>query len=400
MIATSACRPWQPDRAVDTAQHAVATPRAGTRPKIANARKRSERPFDEEPFRNLLDLPVLRHGAPFRDAINKAHHGRADQITPVEADVVRGSYEDVFSAIDACWLAYARFMGRLPPEEAVAQVQKAAPDLKLVALRKTPISVVGRLAARAAGAPLTTIEQATDHLDLASLGDVSLFTLRAPTLGMVAFPGQTLIVSATAEVKNGDLAIVRTPGRTYARKIGLDKSDPSRLALETMPSTSPRAPQTHFVQRSMANVSKVIGVLFDETKPTKSQDEAIEAERSTVLDQVIAAEGVVGDSAFPVALDGGHVLLGVAPDLALLDGCIVAVVTRNDDFSTEYFAYLKRLGKALPGSQTIYYLENVGQTGEGEFVQFRKRGIRPIESIAVVEQNWGRVPARGVATAC
>ncbi len=32
MIATSACRPWQPDRAADTAQHAVATPRAGTRP--------------------------------------------------------------------------------------------------------------------------------------------------------------------------------------------------------------------------------------------------------------------------------------------------------------------------------------------------------------------------------
>lgn len=31
------------------------------------------------------------------------------------------SHEDVFSAMDACWLAYARFMGRLPPEEAVAE---------------------------------------------------------------------------------------------------------------------------------------------------------------------------------------------------------------------------------------------------------------------------------------
>ncbi|CAO3456089.1 hypothetical protein [Azospirillum argentinense] len=356
--------------------------------KIANARNRGERPFNEEPFRRLLELPALKPGVPFRDIINKAHHGRADQITPVEAEIVRQNYEDVFSAIDACWLAYARFMGRLPSEEAVAQAQRATPDLKLVMLRSTPISVVGQLAAHAAGAPLTTIDQATDRLDLSSLGDVSLFTLRAPTLGLVAFPGQTLIVSATAEVKNGDLAIVRTPGRTYARRIGLDKSDRSRIALETMPSTNPRAPQTHFVQRSSTHLSKVIGVLFDETTPAKSQDEAIETDCSPILEQVVAAAGVVGDSAFPVALDAGHVLLGVAPDLALLNGRILAVVTRTDEFTTEHYAYLKRLGKAMPGSRTIYYLENVGQTGEGEFVQFPTSGIAPTAGIPLVEQTW------------
>ncbi|CCV03107.1 conserved hypothetical protein [Mesorhizobium metallidurans STM 2683] len=356
--------------------------------KIANARNRGEPPFNEEPFRRLLDLPSLKPGASFREVINKAHHGRADQITPVEAEIVRQGYEDVFSAIDACWLAYARFMGRLPPEEAVAEAQKATPDIKLVALRSTPISVVGRLAARAAGAPLTTIDQAMERLDLASLGDVSLFTLRAPTLGLVAFPGQTLIVSATAEVKNGDFAVVRTPGKTYARRIGLDKSDRSRIALETMPSTNPRSPPTHFIQRSSAHLSKVIGVLFDETTLAKSQDEAVEADRSPILEQVVAAAGVVGDSAFPVALDAGYVLLGAAPDLALLDGRILAVVTRADEFSTEHFAYLKRLGKVMPGSQTIYYLENVGQAGEGEFVQFPVSGVSPSAGVPVVEQTW------------
>ncbi|EJL51626.1 hypothetical protein PMI09_04416 [Rhizobium sp. CF122] len=356
--------------------------------KIANARNRGEQPFNEEPFRRLLDLPALKPGAPFRDVINKAHHGRADQITPVEAEIVRQGYEDVFTAIDACWLAYARFMGRLPSEEAVAEAQKATPDLKLVALCSTPISIVGRLAARAVGAPLTAIDQATDQLHLSSLGDVSLFTMRAPTLGLVAFPGQTLIVSATAEVKNGDLAIVRTPGKTYARKIGIDKSDRSRIALETMPSTNPRAPQTHFVRRSGAKLSKVIGVLFDETTPSKSQDEAIETDRSPILEQVVAAAGVVGDSAFPVVLDAGHVLLGAATDLTLLDGRILAVVARSDEFSTEHFAYLKRLGKAMPGSQTVYYLENVGQTGEGEFVQFPLSGVAPIAGIPIVEQTW------------
>ncbi|KOF16034.1 hypothetical protein AC244_21760 [Ensifer adhaerens] len=356
--------------------------------KIANARNRGEQPFTEQPFQRLLELPALKTGAAFREIINKAHHGRADQITPVEAEVVRQGYEDVFSAIDACWLAYARFMGRLPPEEAVAEAKKSTSDLKLVELRSTPISIVGRLAARAAGAPLTTVDQATDRLDLSSLGDVSLFTLRAPTLGLVAFPGQTLIVSATAEVENGDLAIVRTSSKTYARKIGLDRSDHSRIALETMPSTNPRAPRTYFVQRSSVQLSKVIGVLFDETTPSKSQDEAVETDRSLVLEQVVAAAEVVGDSAFPVALDAGHVLLGAAPDLALLDRRILAVVARADEFSTEHFAYLKRLGKAMPGSQTVYYLENVGQTGEGEFVQFAVNGVAPTAGIPIVEQTW------------
>jgi SOS-response transcriptional repressor LexA len=356
--------------------------------KIANARKRGEKPFNEEPFRRLLDLPALKTGAPFRDVINKAHHGRADQITPTEADIVRQGYEEVFSAIDACWLSYARHMGRLPPEEAVAEAQRAAVDLNIVTLPSAPVSVVGRLAARAAGAPLTSVEQATEQFDLRSLGDVSFFTLRAPTLGLVAFPGQTLIVSSGAEVKNGDIAVVRTPGRIYARRIGIDKTDLSRVALETMPSTNARVPPTHFVQRSSAQISKVIGVLFDETATGKSQDEAMEAKHSPILEQVTAAAVVVGDSAFPVALDTGYVLLGRAPDLSVLDGRILAVVTQSDRFSAEYFAYLKRLGKAMPGSQSVYYLENVGQTGEGEFVQFPITGAAPVAGVPVVQQMW------------
>jgi hypothetical protein len=356
--------------------------------KVANARNRGEEPFNEEPFRRLLELPLLRAGAPFREVINKAHHGRADQISPAEADVVRQGYEEVFAAIDACWLAYARFMGRLPPEQAVAQMKKGASSLTIVSLPSKPIAVVGRLAAREVGAALSSVEEATETFDLRSLGDVSLFTLRAPTLGLVAFPGQSLIVSATAEVKNGDLAVVQTPGRTYARRIGIDKSDLSRIALETMPSTNPGAPQTHFVQRSSAMLSKVIGVLFDETTPAKSQDEVVFTASSPVLSQVVAAAVVIGDSAFPVALDQGHVLLGRPPNLSALNGRILAVVAQANSFSTDHFAYLKRLGKVAPGASSMFYLENVGQSGEGEYVQFPAAGAKPIPGVPIVRQHW------------
>jgi hypothetical protein len=356
--------------------------------KIGNARNRGEKPFNEEPFRRLLELPVLRVGAPFREVINKAHHGRADQISPGEAEVVHRGYEEVFAAIDACWLAYARFMGRLPPEQAVAEVQKPASSPTIVSLPRKPIAVVGRLAAREVGAPLANVEDATEAFDLGSLGEVSLFTLRASTLGFVAFPGQTLIVSATAGLKSGDLAVVQTPGRTYARRIGIDRADPSRIALETMPSTNPNEPPTHFIQRSSARLSKVIGVLFDEATPTKSQDEAVPITGSPVLNQVVAAAIVDGDSAFPVALDQGHVLLGRPPDVSVLNGQILAVVAQTDSFSTDYFAYLKRLGKAVPGAPSVYYLESVGQSGEGEFVQFPAFGARPVAGVPIVRQHW------------
>jgi hypothetical protein len=355
--------------------------------KIANARNRGERPFNEEPFRKLIEIPQLKGGAPFRDAINKAHHGKADQLTPVDADVVRQGYEDVFAAIDACWLAYARFMGRLPPDQAVAEATKAPAGPNVVPFSIAPLSVIGRLAAHESGAPLTTVEDAKDKFDLAAMGDVSLFTLRAPTLGLVAFPGQTLIVSLTAEVRNGDFAVVQTPGKAYARRIGMDKADPSRIALESMPSTNSRVPQTHFVQRSSATLNKIVGVLFDETVPAKSQDEAIAATTSAILSQVIAAAVVAGDSAFPVAPDKGHVLLGRAPDISQLAGRILAVVTRQDVHSSGHSAYLKRLGKQMPGSSSVYYLENVGQTGEGEFVQFPGAG-GGVPGVSVVDDMW------------
>lgn len=355
--------------------------------RIANARNRGERPFNEEPFRKLLDLAALRSGAPFRDTINKAHHGRADQITPVNAETVRVNYEDVFAAIDACWLAYARSMGRLPPEQAVAEVRQSQPDLVVIPFPPRPIGVIGRLAAREPGGRLSTIEDATDTYDLSVLGDVSLFTLRAPTLGLVAFPGQTLVVSIGAEVRNGDVAVIQTAGRTYARRVGIDLADTTWIALESLPSTSSRVPPTHFVQRSASTLSKVIGVMFDETSPVKSNDEAIPTVTSDVLAHVQAAAVVVGDSAFPVARDKGYVLLGKAQDITRLGGRIVAVVTRDDEFSTEHFAYLKRLVKQMPGVPSVYYLESVGQSGEGEFVQFSLSSSL-VGGVPVVIETW------------
>ena len=70
--------------------------------RIQQVRGRGERPFNEEPFRKLVEMPCLQPGGRFREIINRAHHGRADQITPAEAEVVREHHIAVLDAIDAC----------------------------------------------------------------------------------------------------------------------------------------------------------------------------------------------------------------------------------------------------------------------------------------------------------
>jgi len=134
---------------------------------------------------------------------------------------------------------------------------------------------------------------------------------------------------------------------------------------------------------------KIVGVLFDDIATPHSQGEAVPTIGSPVLDQVVAAGHVAGDSAFPVARNGGRVLLGQPPrDVGTLAGRIIAVMTRTDRHSQEYLAYLKRLGKPMPSVPDVYYLENVGETGEGEYVRFASTRPSSLDAIPLVEQYW------------
>ena len=247
--------------------------------------------------------------------------------------------------------------------------------------------MIGNMAAHGVGAALVEVDAAVDTFRLGALGDTSFYTLRASTLGLIALPGQTIIVSLTAEARHGDLAIVQTAGKVYARRVGIDREDPSRIALETLQSTA-NVPPTHFVMRSAARVSKVIGVLFDDAPQIRSQDEAVTTDRSPILEQVTAAARVVGDSAFPLARNGHHVLLGSAGRPETLVGSPVAVIARDDPGSPDRHGFLKRLGKSLPGHRNVHYLENIGQMGEGEYVQFPVGGTSPLPGVAVVENFW------------
>jgi hypothetical protein len=203
---------------------------------------------------------------------------------------------------------------------------------------------------------------------------------------MVALQGQTLIVSLNEQPRHGDLAVVQTAGKTYARRIGIDRHDPSRIALETLQSTA-NVPPTHFVMQTASRILKIIGVLFDNAQPGRGQDEAILADVSQIIQQVTGVAQVIGDSAFPLANDGHHVLIGPAGPLDALVGRIVAVIAHDDPDFPQRRGFLKRLGKPMPGRGHVHYLENVGLFGEGEYVQFPVVSA-PIPGVPLVDQIW------------
>lgn len=105
---------------------------------------------------------------------------------------------------------------------------------------------------------------------------------------------------------------------------------------------------------------------------------------------------MVDDSAYPVAANDQRVLIspietGPNPEATLrfLRGRIVAIVTRPSEAAAEERqAYLKRLGQQMPGEPTIWYMENVGQQGEGGYIQFGEEPDPRFTEVPLVDGIW------------
>ncbi len=327
---------------------------------------------------------MLKSGAQFREIINRAHHGRADQITPADAAIVSDQFARVLDAIDACWISYARFMRRLPFDSVLGANDNAPEALSAIAL-PGKFQVIGKLAAREPGGLHVPIGHDVEEINFGELQDIALVALRTASLGLVALPGQTLIVSLSKPVKNGDLAVVQYGDKLFARRVGLDKNDPSRVALESIPSTSGNVAPTHFVPKAKVRLNKIIGVLYDNIG-TAGSGEASPVQSSPMMLRVKCAARIVGDSAYPIAQDGQYVLLEPRNGLTSIEADIVAIRTQADAVSDTGYGYLKRIGKSIPSLPHVHYLENVGLSGEGLFVQMPS--ANPTASVEIIDQAW------------
>lgn len=327
---------------------------------LRSARNNGERPFDEAPFEALLSHTALREAAPFYTIINKAHH-RLHEITPYEAGQVSEDFDQIDRLLRSCSAAYARFMGRLTREDRDLFLIDMPPAPAPVTLAKTPMLLLGEVSARSS-ANVLALTQPGETFDLNDLGAVALFGVRSPGLGSFALQGQVVIVSLEQETGDGDPVVALNDGKTYLRRLHVDRRDPSRVALACDRTGTDRVPPTLMLPRARTRLLPIVGVLYEQ-ESFSGREETCPIDSCKILRRNLVAARVTDDSAYPIIRSGDIVLLDALKDISTdeirrLEDRIVVVTTGT---ASDSFAYLKRLGVEL--SAGVRVLENVGIKG-------------------------------------
>lgn len=326
---------------------------------VRSAHNNGERPFEEPPFHALLAHVALRNNAPFYKIINKAHH-RLQEVTPHEAGEVAELFKEIDRLLRSCSASYARFMGRLTSEDKDLYFASLPPVPDRVTLNIAPIPLLGEVSARSHADRLAAA--ACEVFDFGALGNIALYGVRSPGLGVLALQGQVVAVSLDREARDGDPVIALNGDKVYCRRFLGDKRDPSRIALSCDQSGTERVAPTRLLPRAKTLLLPIVGVLYDQER-FDGKEEACPVATSKLLDRNLVAVRVVDDSAYPVIRNGDTAVLEAVEnlnenDIARLEDRIVVAVLDSEGDS---FAYLKRLGgEVSPG---IRILENVGLKG-------------------------------------
>ena len=336
------------------------------------ARNNGEHPFDEPPFDGLLTHAQLRDSAPFYRCINKAHH-RPQDVTPHDAGEVSKVFSGINSRLRSCSAAYARFMGRMTSEDEDLVSDDFPPRPVPKVLGTASIQVLGRVSARSS-ADLLAGGLDAQLFELASLGAVACYGVRAQGLSPIVLQGQVVIASLESEAVDGDPVVALCGGRMYLRRLFSDGKDPSRIVLASDRSGTEQVAPTLLLQRARTRLLPVVGVVYEE-RSFPGRDEVTEVEGSKLFELPLVAARVADDSAFPIIRAGDLVLMEPVPNLdeaevmRLEDSLVVATAGTG----SEVFAYLKRLGgTAAPG---VRILENVGLKGSALSVAINDEGL-------------------------
>lgn len=327
---------------------------------VRSAKNKGERPFEEPPFQALLANAALRDNAPFYKIINKAHH-RLHEVTPHDAGEVAPSFKEIDKLLRSCSASYTRFMGRLTREDSDLYFEELPPAPKPAIFCQKSIPLLGEVCARSQGDILATSE-ANESFDFSVLGDVALYGVRSPSLGLLALPGQVVAVSLDRETRDGDPVIALNGNKIYCRRLYNDTRDPSRIALACDLSGTESVPPTRLLPKAKTRLMPIVGVLYEQKK-FDGVEEACPVLSSRLLEKELVAVRVRDDSAYPIVRKADIALLEAVQILSrdILSSLEDRIVVAEVNSEGEDFAYLKRLGgEVSPG---VRILENVGLKG-------------------------------------
>jgi hypothetical protein len=315
-------------------------------------------PFNQTPFKRLVDDKAFKHGSDFLRVLNHSHHGEADKISYMDVISIKDDCIRAQKLVESVYEAYERWLRR--DKVPVVSVVPAEPLEMERPSFAAPI--IEGIAAATSYSSTRMAEVTFENFQLDWFDDKAVYRLNTHNFGFAARIGSHIIVSTQDdEVKSNSLVIALSQAKTYAGRLLKNSADPGMIVLSSEAENPKHRPPSVFLKNENTRLMKVMGIIFDSEKfYTQSSEEAIYTSNSKPLDKVEVVFTIDGDSAMPLALPKQKILAGesiLPSDFHKYEGELVAVSTSEGD-------YFKRMGKVLPGYPRYRQLESIGALGE------------------------------------
>jgi hypothetical protein len=340
--------------------------------------------FSAHVFRRFVDHPALTDGSPVLTLMNKAHHGKRQEIRSAEVAQCSNDLGDLLELVEQMYEECYRWRRR---DIAKAQTPiEAPPALEPMPHFSLEVLICPDLAAFTDHSPTEDSQAPIERLDAHLLDNTVVFYLRRPNFGFAAPAGSLAIVGAVPG-PTGDrrLVIARHENAVYARRFVRGTNAGVIGLTAEVPDPRTKTPKTVFLPESQVAIHQVTGIIFDhEITVGHGQEEAVPVDARNVLERIEIAFRVLDDSAVPLALENQVVLGGACIELAELAQHQHALVALTLDDGSSIF---KRVGSALPGDLAhLRQFESIGGLGSSQVLSVGKphKGFRSVSNARLI----------------
>lgn len=346
--------------------------------------------FSAHVFRRFVDHSALADRSPVLVLMNKAHHGRRQEIRAADVAQCADDLTELLELVEQMYEECYRWRRRdAPKDQPATQAHlelQVPPALTSMSRLEMNVVICPDLAAFTQHAPSGESQESPERLDPHLLDGTVAYYLRRPNFGFAAPVGSLAIVEAVpGPAEDRLLVIARHGNATYARRLVRGTSAGVIGLTAEVPDPRTRTPKTIVLPEAEVAIHRVVGVIFDHSiKVPQGKEEALQVDVNDVLKHIEIAFRVVDDSAVPLALENQVVLGGKCIELDELGRHKDALVALTLDDGSSIF---KRVGAALPSELAhLWQFESIGGLGSSEILCVGKsqKGFRSVMSARTI----------------
>ncbi len=228
--------------------------------------------FSAHVFRRFVDHPALADGSRVLSLMNKAHHGRRQEIRASDVAQCADDLSELLELVEQMYDECYRWRRRDAPKDQSAHEEP--PALAPTLYPELNVVICPDLAAFTQDASAGESQEPLERLDPHLLDNTVAYYLRRPNFGFAASVGSLAIVEAVpGPAIDRQLAIVRYGNAVYARRVVRSLNAELVGLTAEVPDPRTRSPKTLFIPETKVAIHQVIGIIFDhKLKAANGQD--------------------------------------------------------------------------------------------------------------------------------